>query len=185
MSERNAIVRYLTLIEQDLKELVVRYEQYFCGAEKREPMKDREDLGKRIRALANRQIVQTDLRFKFQSISARFHSYSGHWDRNLRLMEEGKLCRRVSRPEAPPTLGSSKENEKPTTDVAAIHRELLAAHRACHMEEKAPNLTQVSTFLTQQKDRIRGKFGDREVEFRVVTEEGKPKIRVRAKNSEG
>jgi hypothetical protein len=185
MSERNSIVRYLTLMEQELKELVVRYEQYFCGAEKREPMKDREDFEKRIRALANRQIVQTDLRFKFQSISARFHTYAGHWDRNLRLMEEGKLCRRPPRPETMPTQKTSGKKEKPAPEAVALHGELIAAHRACRAEDKAPDLNQVSDFLAQQKDRIREKFGDREVEFRVVTEKGKPKIRVRAKNSEG
>ena len=184
MSERNTTARYLTQMEQDLKELMIRYEQYFCGAEKLEPMKDREDFGKKIRKLGNRQIIQTDLRFKFKGLAVRFHTYCGHWDRNLRLMEEGKLGRGLLRPKAPPAPGTSEEKEKPAAEVVALHRELLAAHQACSLENKAPGLSQVSAFLAQQKDRIRGKFGDREVEFRVVTEEGKPKIRVRAKISE-
>jgi hypothetical protein len=40
----------------------------------------------------------------------------------------------------------------------------------------------VAAFLEKQKDKIQEKFGDRKVEFRVVIEDGKPKIKVRPKN---
>jgi hypothetical protein len=183
MIEREALARHLARMEQDLKELLARYEKYFAGVEKREPLKDRETLAGRLRGLANRQIVQTDLRFKFQNLAARFHTYGNYWDRVLRLMDEGKLNRRP-KPEPSAVPEASEKKENPPADVLALHRDLLAAHQSCRLGEKAPDLTQVADFLSQQREKIKEKFGDRAVEFRVVMEEGKPKIRVRVKNSE-
>jgi hypothetical protein len=62
-----------------------------------------------------------------------------------------------------------------------VYRELLQARTSCGVAGPAPDRQQIHFFLERQKDKIREKFGDREVEFRVVTEDGKPKIKVRAK----
>ena len=93
MDERGDIRRLLSGMEQQIKELEIAYEQYFAGVEKREPLRDREILAKRLRLFANRHIVQTDLRFRYQNLATRFHSYAGHWDRILRLIEEGRYSR--------------------------------------------------------------------------------------------
>jgi hypothetical protein len=44
-----------------------------------------------------------------------------------------------------------------------------------------PERQKVEQFLAIQKEKIREKFGERAVEFRVELEGGKPKIKVRAK----
>ena len=46
--DRGRIDRELASIEQAMRNLEIAYEQYFCGIEKREPVKDREALGKKI-----------------------------------------------------------------------------------------------------------------------------------------
>lgn len=38
---------------------------------------------------------------------------------------------------------------------------------------------QVEAFMEKQKEAIRQRFGDRPVDFRVVIEDGKPKVKVR------
>jgi len=178
MNERKTIDRQLVQIEQDLKELEIRYEQYFAGVEKREPIRARNDLARRLRRFANRHIVQTDLRFRYQNSATRFHSYCGHWDRILRLMDEGRYVRHLKRPQirAAPAPEVSSESE---TD--AVYNQLLEARATCKIEGDVPSREKVATFLAQQSHRIREKFGDRKVEFKVVTEDGKPKIKVRAK----
>ena len=87
--DRRQIQRELNSIELAMRALEISYEQYFAGIEKREPMQNRETLTKQIRQFANRRIMQTDLRFKYQNMATRFHSFSGYWDRILRLMDEG------------------------------------------------------------------------------------------------
>ncbi len=178
MHERRNIDRELDTIEKNLRELEILYERYFAGVEKREPLQKRESLALRLRRFTNRRIIQTDLRFRYQNIAFRYHSYATYWDRILRLIDEGRHLRQPPKPgEMPP------RHQPPTSgdEADAIYRELIAARKACNIEGPEPDRQQVARFLDQQKDRIREKFGEREVEFRVVTEEGKPKIRVRAK----
>ena len=86
MTARRTSAEQLDQIELALKELVIAYEQYFAGVEKREPMRAREELNRRLRHFANRRITQTELRFRYQTLASRFHTYANHWDRILRLM---------------------------------------------------------------------------------------------------
>lgn len=185
MNERRDIGRILSDIEQQMKELEISYEQYFAGVEKREPVKDREAMARRLRQFANRRIVQTDLRFRYQNLATRFHSYSSYWDRILRLIEEGRYHRQQGAlpkrpsgdlPAAPPAADAPAANG---SGFDAVYRDLVAAHQACNL--KVPQRQQVEAFLSQQQERIREKFGDRAVEFRIDTEGGKPKIKVKAK----
>ncbi len=178
MDERGTIGRELAEIEQEIKELTILFEQYFAGIEKREPIKKREAVAKRLRRFVNRRIIQTDLRFRYQTLASRFHSYNTYWDRILRLIDEGRYDRQVAKLSRPP-LDAPSPPPGDATDV--VYRELLDARKACNAEGAAPGRDQVAAFLERQRDKIREKFGDREVEFRVVTEDGKPKIKVRAK----
>lgn len=190
MNDRDAIARELGTLEQDQKELEILYEQYFAGIEKREPVKVRESLAIRLRRFANRRIMQTDLRFRYQSLATRYHSYSGYWDRILRLMDEGRYARHLHHaagvPDAPGAPAMQSAAAAPAVPAAGdeidtIYRQLLAASRLSKIELAVPDRQQLAAFLERQKAMIREKFGDREVEFRVVTEDGKPKIKVRAK----
>ncbi|PLX92132.1 MAG: hypothetical protein C0621_10290 [Desulfuromonas sp.] len=184
--DRKKIAQELNLLEQAIRELEITYEQYFAGVEKREPVKDREKVARMSRLFANRRIMQTDLRFRYQNLATRFHSYSGYWDRILRLMDEGRYHRQKGSMPAPPKsppLGRNSEtgrSERPS-EADALYQQLQEARRACNMNGSGPDRTQVASFLEQQKSKIREKFGDREVEFRVVLENNQPKIRVRPK----
>lgn len=179
MNDRDAIARELNSLEQDQKELEILYEQYFAGIEKREPIKARESLAFRLRHFSNRRIMQTDLRYKYQNMATRFHSYSGYWDRILRLMDEGRYGRHSH--QASPVAVREADNAR-GDEVDVIYRELMAARLASNIQGAVPDRQQIALFLERQKEKIREKFGDRVVEFRVVLEEGKPKIKVRAKS---
>lgn len=189
MDERKNLGRELDQIELAMRELEIAYEQYFLGSDKqkREPIKDREALARLIRRFANRRIMQTDLRFRCQNLATRFHSYQGYWDRILRLMDEGKYVRQLHKA---PVVATPVNRTAPAEAVASlappseadrVFEQLRAAHRACSLEQNLPDRQQVASFLEKQKEKIQEKFGNRAVEFVVVTEDGKPKIKVRAK----
>lgn len=180
MTDRRNLDRLLNKLEEHLKQLQIRYEQYFGGIEKREPIKDRELIAKQLNQFVNRRIVQTDLRFRSQNLAARFHSYCGHWDRTLRLIEEGRYHRGVGRV-TPAPAPVSQATDKPSSDIDKIYQDLVDAHTAAGSGGKLPGKQQVAAFLEKQQERIREKFGDREIQFQVTTEDGKPKIKVRAK----
>jgi hypothetical protein len=183
MDERNIFARELDGIEQQLRDLHTLYEQYFAGVEKREPVKKRELVAQRLRRFANRRIQQTDLRFRYQNLASRFQSYSGYWDRILRLMDEGRYVRQLHKikpaesaapvPEKPAVSGA------PADEVDSVFRQLRAARESCSLDPAALSRQQVEAFLEKQKESIRQRFGDRPIDFLVVIEDGKPKVKVR------
>lgn len=184
--DRKRISQELDQIEHKMKMLEIAYEQYFSGIEKREPMKDREDLTKRIRQFANRRIMQTDLRFKYQNLATRFHSYNGYWERILKLMDEGKYHRNASQTMKPvgtknQTPASSAKKTSSGNDVDSVYNDLIAARKNCNIGGKAPDKGQVASMLEKQREKIREKFGDKPVAFKVETRDGKPRIVVKAK----
>jgi hypothetical protein len=127
--------------------------------------------------------MQTDLRFKYQNLAARFHSYSGYWDRILRLMDEGRYARHLHKAPDIAAMQRAEASLPPAGDeIDAIYRQLLEARQMNNNGTVIPDRQQIATFLERQKEKIREKFGDRQVEFRVETVDGKPKIKVRAKS---
>ena len=182
--DRKQVQQELLLIEQALRALEISYEQYFAGIEKREPMQNREDLTRKIRQFANRRIMQTDLRFKYQNMATRFHSTSGYWDRILRLMDEGKYHRPTGAKKgfAPkPPVRKAPTAAAGTNQVDSVYRDLMAARQACNLGGQAPEKKQIADMLEKQKAKIKEKFGDRAVDFKVETRDGKPRIVVKAK----
>jgi hypothetical protein len=184
MGSRGQVTELLNQLEKDLKELEIAHEQYFLGIEKRVPEQQRTKFTKRIRKMVSLYIPQTDLRFRLQGISSRFNSYCGYWDRIHRLIDEGKYERhtsriqRVAQPSAheqPPPASAPAEDP-----VEGLYEKLVEAHQTCKL--RPPNREQVIGFLAKQQEAIKQRFGDKPVDFLVVTEEGKPRIRVRAKD---
>lgn len=185
MDERKLIARQLQEIEQQMKELEICYEKYFAGIEKLEPIKLRETVTRKLRHFANRRIIQTDIRYKYQNLATRFHSYCGQWDRILRLMDEGKYVRQLSRikraaPASAPANSKSNGNGG-GHETDDLYQDLIAAHKSCHSESRTPAKEQVDNFLKKQRQRLKEKYGDRKIEFQVITSGGKPKIQVKAK----
>ncbi len=180
MEDRDTLTRELDRIDQGLRELITRYEKYFAGVDKMEPAKEREEIARRLRNMMGKFIRATDIKFRVQSLASRLATYSGNWDRTLRLMDEGKWHRPKSRPgsaAAPPP--ADKSPQAGGSELDRVHSELESAYRGSG--GKTPDRRQVEALLEKQREKIREKFGDRPVEFHVVTEDGKPKIKVRAK----
>lgn len=180
MTSRAQFTAELHQIEQDMKNLEIAYEQYFMGVEKREPYHQRQQLTRQVRQLVNRYIPQADLRFRVKGITSRFNSYAGHWDRVLRLIDEGKYERHTARIARVKTSPQAKQTTKTSDPTTSLYDELAKAHRECDM--KVPSKEQVRKFIAKQQELIREKFGERKVDFVVVTENNKPKIKVRAKS---
>ena len=187
MDERRKIDQALSEIQLEMKELQIRYEQYFAGVEKREPQRDRTQLAKRIRQFTNRPIFQTDIKFRYQGLASRFYSYSQYWDRILRLMDEGKYHRHLSKKPAPPKLPDLPKTQVqnpalPARDEAeSLLAALTEARQKCGQSGPAPSREKINQFLTAQKQKVQEKFGDRPVEFIVDSRSGKPQIKVRLK----
>ena len=183
MNSREAVTALLNQVEVEIKDLDIAYENYFTGVERVAPEKARQALAKQFRKLLTTHVTQNDLRFRLNSLSARFQSYSGRWDRILRMIDEGRYERHVSkmkrRLDHPEPVVSSSHQKKDHSHLDHLYNQLANAHTDCSMQ--APSREQVSQFLDKQKDAIQKKFGDKDVGFKVVTENGRPKVKVFAR----
>ncbi|MEZ4483487.1 MAG: MXAN_5187 C-terminal domain-containing protein [Syntrophotaleaceae bacterium] len=183
MPERQILLRALDSIGEDLRELEILYERYFSGMEKREPLRKRENMQQRLRQFVNRRIMQTDLRFRYESLAARYHSYTGYWDRILRLMDEGRYERHIGSKAPSNQPATDQQSASSQSDNEAAYQQMLQAHQECKLDRPAPSRKQFDSYLAKQRTVLSEKFGGREVEFRVVTEDGKPKIKARPKKT--
>jgi hypothetical protein len=84
-------------LEEALELLKVRYEQWFMGLERREPAREREEMKRAVARIKTTFTRNTGLRFRIQSLYARFISYERMWQRSAREKEEGTYRRDVLR----------------------------------------------------------------------------------------
>ena len=183
MNERRNLAKELDDFQQRLKELEIRYEQYFAGVEKREPLTDRKNLARQLRQYTNRRIVWTDLKFRYQGLMSRFASYSHYWDRILRLIDEGKYHRHTTKlhPPAQPADPQGPGLSASFQEAARLQMALAEARKTCGVAGATPSADKIAEFLDAQREKIREKYGDRAVMFSVDTSDGKPRIKVSLK----
>jgi hypothetical protein len=180
----------VALFEQGLNELIIKYEQYFIGIEKREPaklLKEVEALGRKYLGV---QIVNTMLKFKFNSTQARLNSYKQYWNRINQLIEDGKYSRdrfkmdlhSKNRNTAQPMDEElAKPGENLALEVDSIYHKFIEARKACHLSVSNITHDLIAAAIEKQTPIIINKFKCQGVEFKVVIEEGVPKIKARPK----
>lgn len=180
MIKRATIEQELNRIEETIRLIDQNYEKYFAGIERRPPEKMRDDLGLELRRFANRYIPQTDLRYRYQMLAIRFHSYCGNWERLMKQIEEGKFVRKLQQLRSGSAASAPSRNEESTTPPTPSEAERISAEIAA-ISGKAPDRQKIATLLAEQRAQLTSRFAGREIEFIVTCEDGKPKLKARAK----
>jgi hypothetical protein len=75
------------------------YESYFLGLERRPPEQARQQLHRRLLETQATTIVNTALRFRFQTLMQRFTLLGAYWNRTMREIEAGTYRRDVLKAE--------------------------------------------------------------------------------------
>lgn len=84
-------------LEEDLEQLRARYEMWFLGVERREPKRDRDEMKRRVERIKTAFTRNTGVKFRIQTLAARFLSYERMWTRSAREKEEGTYRRDLIR----------------------------------------------------------------------------------------
>jgi len=103
--------------EKRLRRLQVLYEQWFVGIERVEPAMPRKELEDMLTRLRKEQVTNTAQRFRLQQLVQRHVSFSTHWRRIGRQIEEGTYQRDLQRAKRRQQKGPSKEASGPEVDV--------------------------------------------------------------------
>ena len=178
------IAEDFTKLEQMLSDLILRYEQYFTGLEKREPLSLRAELEKAVRRYTGTPINNTMLKHKFTTLVGRFNTYREHWNRILRLMEEGKYSRdrfisdlhhRQRAASSPAKAEATRPG--PDFELERVYREYCEARKSCNLPVDTISRDHIRAAIEKHKPALKGKLGTDDLIFRVVVEDGKPKIK--------
>jgi hypothetical protein len=180
-----AIAEDLTILEHQLKDLITRYEQFFGGLEKREPLPLLSAVEKMVRRYANVPINNTMYRYKYNMLVARLNTYREHWNRILRLIEEGKYSRdrfirdlHLRQKDKVPVHHEEHPKAQPhDPELDRIFFELREARKACHLPVNKLSIELVAATIEKNKAALVARLGTTDLVFHVVVEDGKPKIK--------
>jgi len=182
--EKMAIQEDIAFLETSIAELIVKYEQYFLGIEKREPLKLCEDIERFIRRYNTALIINTMMKFRFNTLVGKFNSYKQYWIRITRLIEEGKYSRDRFKMERHLAEGAhlhpAEHHAKPQqNDVEIVFQHYLEARKKCNLPTDNISRETMFAVIETQRETLKSKHHCAEVEFRVVIENGAPKLKAR------
>ena len=179
-----AISEDLPQLERKLGELITRYEQYFIGLEKREPVQMLVEVEKLVRRYAGTPINNTMYKYKYNMLVARFNTYREHWNRILRLIEEGRYSRdrfiRDLRQRQQAGANPSHEEIAPQPqdkELDRIYQEYREARLSCNLPVDSLSRDLVAATIKKSKPSLVARLGTEDLTYRVVVENGKPKIK--------
>jgi hypothetical protein len=187
----------LDKLEEDIRRLKNRYDQFFSGIQKTVPSFERHQIESYIHELSKQKMRDNTRRFRFSTILSRFNQYREMWARKMREREEGPLDfrRRQALMEAAPAQLSSPPPRAAVTSTPPDPyvrmapgangeglRKLYGEIERAHLDlGKLPNvsLEQLASMIEKQGDIVRAKYNVKTVAFRVETIDGKVKLKAK------
>lgn len=169
----------LEILSRKLNQLKLAYEQYFLGSRPREPIGQRDEIQKTVIIYSNQAIQNTSLRFKFSSINSRYQACKRQWTETLRKIERGtyerhrfraKLHEREAALASPPPAATAGDRNE-------IFDAYIDARRSCGQPVERLSAKKLDVILDKQRTALRERFGNCDVKFRVVIEDGKAKLK--------
>jgi len=179
-----AIADDVVKLDQMLSELILKYEQYFIGLEKREPLTLLADVQKMVRRHTGVPINNTMYKHRFTMLVARLNTYREHWNRILKLMEEGRYSRDRfisdlhlrNQGKAEKKTSEQSVNSK-VSDLDRIVHEFREARRACNLPTDKITHDFIAATIEKKRPILAEKLGTENFSFKVVIEDGKPKLK--------
>jgi hypothetical protein len=188
----------LDQLEEMIRKLKNKYDQFFAGIAKVPPTEDRRRVEAIIHERSKDSIRDNARRFRFNTVISRYNQFREMWARRMREREEGPmdfkrrsaaLAAPIEPPPPPPPQAPRVTSGKPEPYVriaAASNGEeiqrLYDRIRDEHLKQgKLPTVTleQVGTMVRKQAEIVRTKFSVDTVAFRVETIDGKVKLKAK------
>jgi hypothetical protein len=192
-----AIPEDLDQLETAIRQLQIEWEKFFSGVEKKPPMELKNRVEGLVRRYAYTEIRNNGDRFRYQSLSSRYHSFAELWAKRLRAVEEGRPAglhgTRVPHapppPEPPPVAGAARAAagggeyrvRHPEQDAAAVrdlYQQFVEARKSAG-EAGAVKFESFQKLIAQQASRILSEKGAKAVDFRLETKDGKVSLKAR------
>lgn len=187
----------LDKLEEDIRKLKNKYDQFFTGIIKMVPTFERHQVESFIHELNKQRMRDNSRRFRFNTLQSRYNQYREMWGRRMREREEGPLDyrRRQAAMSAPHEAAPPPPPQPRVTSSAADPyvkmtpgsngeqlRQLYAEIEREHVKlGKAPSFSydQMAAMVQKQTELVREKYHVSTVAFRVETIDGKVKLKAK------
>jgi hypothetical protein len=186
-------------LEEDIRKLKNKFDQFFAGIQKMPPTTDRRNLETFIHELNKQNFRDNTRRFRFNTLLTRYNQYREMWARRMREREEGPLefkrrqAALESEPAPPPPVARganprvTSNGSDPYVRVAAGEQgeEIRRLYDQLSQEHgklgTRPNMTfeQLTDMITKQSEVVRTRYNVSAVGFRVETVDGKVKLKAK------
>jgi len=190
----------LEKLEEDIRRLKNRYDQFFSGIQKAPPLQERRNIDVFIHELSKEKIRDNSRRFRMNQLLSRYNQMREMWGRRMREREEGPLefkrrqaamsaetevaAARSPEPE-PPRVTSAKSDPYVKVTTKSNGEEVRKLYEQIEREHfklgKLPPVTidQLTQMVQKQTKIVRSKYQVTTVAFRVETIDGKVKLKAK------
>jgi hypothetical protein len=184
----------LATLEQSLRQLQIEWEKFFGGVERKPPTELKNRVEGLIRKYAYGEMRNNTERFRYQTLTARYNTFSELWAKRLRALEEGRpagLHGRAAAAAPPPAAPAAAARrpgppgqvrvQDPARDTDAVRHlfDSFLEVRKQTGESGAVKFESFQKIVTQQAARILAEKGAQAVEFRLETKDGKVSLKAR------
>ena len=184
----------LDKLEEDIRILKNKYDQFFSGIAKMPPHIERQAVERFIHELNKQKIRDNGRRFRLNTLVSRYNQFREMWARRIREREEGPLDFRRRQvllegtPKAVPTRPAVTSAQAdpyvkmtPGTngeEIRRLHQEIERANAAMGKSNNV-SVEQLAAMVQKQTELVRSKYNVNTVAFRVETVDGKVKLKAK------
>lgn len=170
----------MKILENNIQRLKTQYDQYFLGVQKIPPENLAREVAREIRLLSTANVTNTALRFRIQQVVSRYNTFLNYWQRNLREIEDGRVSRKKGAgPESTATDDGIITISSPNSDREQMDKLFRVLSREYKKigSGAVPQMSRIRDMVQKQNAELKEKYGCSKVGYRVVSEEGKVKIK--------
>ena len=188
----------LDKLEEDIRKLKNKYDQFFAGIQKVPPSHERHLVEVYIHELSRQKIRDNARRFRLSTVLSRYNQYREMWGRKMREREEGPMDFRrrraaLNQPSEPPHREraaaprvTSSESDPYVKLVAGSNgEEIRRIYEKIEKEQqklgKQPGVSfdQLRDMIEKQSEAVRARYNVSAVAFRVDVVDGKVKLKAK------
>ncbi len=184
MEEQELNMEVLAKLGNDVEDLKRDYEQYFMGMQRIPPEREFVRIQGIIRKLKNIYSSNTAVKFRLESLVAKFQSYARYWSRIMHEIEEGRYVRdkfkadlRVGKAAGPGQAAKPSGDKKFDEDMDNLYKEYMMARIECNQTTEGLNKEKLKDSIKKSIPQLRQRYKGKDVKFRVVVEGGKAKLK--------
>jgi len=179
--ENKGLEKDLENLDQALTLLKRDYEIYFSGGMKLPPLEAHRKLEREIRKISRLTNLNYAQRFRYNNLSARFNSYVDLWNKQMRYKEEGRTPSGavIQLPEQEKRRARPKSVDSQAKDYQKLFNDYLQCREKTGEANSALSFEKFAERISKQKQAILSKYDCKDVEFIVVVEQGKTKLKAK------